>query len=149
MHAESNKRDYTIGGKIQCQEIEEHLQCNSISESTVQSSRERNVSLSMADTDSFLLRQCIRGERKIPWKICNHIKEIQKLVEIHGVTIKHYCLKEAKKPPDKWSALSHGLDEDHVYNSFSEMRQEVRGLINMDKWDLPSFKSRRTKYNII
>lgn len=68
-----------------------------------------------------------------PWKLDSYIKEIRSLVEVHGFNINH-CFREANKPADKLAALSHSYDDSQVFNSLSHLLQQVKGLINMDKW---------------
>ncbi|WMV18303.1 hypothetical protein MTR67_011688 [Solanum verrucosum] len=72
------------------------------------------------------------------------IQEIMKIVEDHGYHISH-CFREANKPADKLASLSHGAEEIHVFNSFSSLPKQVRGLINMDRWEFPSFRMKPVK----
>ncbi|KAG5568381.1 hypothetical protein H5410_064601, partial [Solanum commersonii] len=66
-----------------------------------------------------------------PWRIKDMIQETMKIVEDHGYHISH-CFREANKPADKLASLSHGVEEIHVFNSFSSLPKQVKGLINMD-----------------
>ncbi|KAG5594238.1 hypothetical protein H5410_035470 [Solanum commersonii] len=55
----------------------------------------------MALNDSMLLTRCIKREWDPPWKI-----NARKLIEEHGYHISH-CFREANKPAEKISNLSH------------------------------------------
>lgn len=59
------------------------------------------------------------------------------------VVIKIY--KEVNKPADKLAAMSHNLDRIHVCNSFSELPRQVKGLVNIDRWNLPPYRNKQTK----
>ncbi|OIT38479.1 hypothetical protein A4A49_61806, partial [Nicotiana attenuata] len=95
--------------------------------------------VSHGGTDSLLISKCIKSEWKVPWKITNIISKIQELlVEEHGFEINH-CLRESNRPGDKLPNLSHSLDKIHVFNFFPGLPNRVKGLVNMDRWNLPSF----------
>ncbi|XP_075099097.1 uncharacterized protein LOC142175982 [Nicotiana tabacum] len=100
--------------------------------------------LSLGETDSMLLTKCIRREWKVPWKIESIITEIQDIVEEHGFVINH-CFREANKPADKLASLSHISNIIHVFNSFVDFPNQVKGLVNMDRWDIPSFRIKIAK----
>ncbi|XP_070052273.1 uncharacterized protein [Nicotiana tomentosiformis] len=68
-------------------------------------------------------------EWKSPWKIEKYVREIQKLVEEHGFTIFH-CYREANKPADKLAAISHFRKGTHIFNSFFDLPNQVKGLVN-------------------
>ncbi|XP_059306503.1 uncharacterized protein LOC132057945 [Lycium ferocissimum] len=96
------------------------------------------------ETDSLLLTKCINREWKPPWNIANYIESIQKPVEENEFIITH-CYREANKPADKLAAISHASDVIQIFNSFSEISTSVRGLINMDRWNPPSFRIKEIK----
>jgi len=91
------------------------------------------------EMDSLLLVKCINGEWKMPWRLDKSIQEAQQIVESHGFITSH-CFREAKKPTDILASMSYSVDAIHDFNSFSDLPREVRGLINTDKWELPSFR---------
>lgn len=72
------------------------------------------------------------------------IQEIRKVVEEHGYHISH-CFREANKPADKLASLSRGTEGIHVLNSFSALPKQVRGVTNIDRWELPSFRKKPVK----
>ncbi|XP_019264449.1 PREDICTED: uncharacterized protein LOC109242076 [Nicotiana attenuata] len=100
--------------------------------------------LVLGETDSMLITRCIRREQKVPWRIKSIITEIQDIVEEHGFVIIH-CFREANRPADKLASLSHSSDMIHVFNSFADLPNQVKGLVNMDRWDLPSFRIKTAK----
>ncbi|KAH0690823.1 hypothetical protein KY289_018181 [Solanum tuberosum] len=52
---------------------------------------------------------------------------------------------EANKPADALASLSHKIEEIKVFTLFSNLPSNIRGLINMDKWSLPSFRQIKIK----
>jgi len=94
----------------------------------------------LGETNSLLLTKCINKEWKIPWRILNFIEEIQNLVEEHGFEINH-SYRETNQPADRLANLGHTIAGTQVFNSFVELPKHIRGLINMDRWNLPSFES--------
>ncbi|WMV42135.1 hypothetical protein MTR67_035520 [Solanum verrucosum] len=59
-----------------------------------------------------------------------------------------YRLKwEADKLADILASRSYSADAIHEFNSFSDLPREVRGSINTDKWELPSFKMQQSLSN--
>lgn len=99
----------------------------------------------LGETHSLLLAKCINREWKIPWRILNFIEEIQNLVEEHGFEINH-SYRETNQPADRLANLGHTIAGTQVFNSFVELPKHIRGLINMDRWNLPSFRVKHTKY---
>ncbi|KAH0769685.1 hypothetical protein KY290_013666 [Solanum tuberosum] len=90
------------------------------------------------ETDSLLLVKCINGEWRTPWRLDKLIQEAHQIVESHGFIISH-CFREASKPADILASRSYSVDAIHEFNSFSDLSREVRGLINTNRWELPSF----------
>ncbi|WMV20142.1 hypothetical protein MTR67_013527, partial [Solanum verrucosum] len=91
------------------------------------------------ETDSLLLVKCINGVWRTPWRLDKLIQEAHQIVESHGFIISH-CFREANKPTDILASRSYSVDAIHEFNSFSDLPREVRGLINTDRWELPSFR---------
>ncbi|XP_060210896.1 uncharacterized protein LOC132637896 [Lycium barbarum] len=102
------------------------------------------INLVWGENDSLLLVKCIKREWKSLWKIAKEIQQIQNLVEENGFNISH-CFREANKPADKLASFSHSTNGIQVFNSFSVVPRSVRELINLDKWNLPSFRIRPVK----
>lgn len=108
----------------------------------------KNLMMTQVETDLLLLTKCIIGEWKIPWNINSYIKETQSLIEVHGFTISH-CYRETNKLEDKLASLSHRFNGNQVSNYRFEILDLVKGLINMDKWNYPSFMKKNTKHSLI
>ncbi|KAK4360407.1 hypothetical protein RND71_019359 [Anisodus tanguticus] len=77
-------------------------------------------------------------ELKICWRIFSLIEKIQRTSEEHGFQINHY-LREANPPANRLANLSHIIEEILVFNSFADLAKNIKRLINMDRWNLPSF----------
>ncbi|KAH0633460.1 hypothetical protein KY284_036246 [Solanum tuberosum] len=101
-------------------------------------------SVIIGETDSLLITKCVRREWKVPWRILHIINEIQELVEKNGFEIKH-CFREANRPVDKLASMSHNFESIHVFYSHTELPNQVKGLVNMDKWDIHSFRIKMNK----
>jgi len=104
----------------------------------------KGIEMAIGETDSLLLSKTVKREWKPLWKISNQVQEIQKMIEDHKFSIVH-CFREANKPADALASLSHKIEEIKVFTLFSNLLSNIRGLINMDKWSLPSFKQIKIK----
>ncbi|WMV35109.1 hypothetical protein MTR67_028494, partial [Solanum verrucosum] len=94
------------------------------------------------ETNSLLLVKCINGEWRTPWRLDKLIQEAQQIVESHGFII---CFRKANKSVDILAFKSYSVDAIHDFNSFSDLSREVRGLINTNRWELPSFRMQQVK----
>ncbi|KAG5584984.1 hypothetical protein H5410_045418 [Solanum commersonii] len=79
---------------------------------------------------------------KVPWIIINIINKIQELVEEHGCEIDH-CFREANKLVDNLASMTHNFESIHVFNSHNDVLNQVKGLVNMDKWNMHSFRIKK------
>lgn len=100
------------------------------------------------ETDYLLLTNCIKKVWKTPWKIASIVEDIQELVEDSESHITH-CFREANKPADKLASLSHRSSEIQIFNSFSVLPVEVKGLTNVDRWGIPSLRTKDVPDNHI
>lgn len=96
------------------------------------------------ETDYMLIVKRIKEEGNTPWRISHQVKEIQRLVANHGFTIRH-CYREANKPADKLATISHVYNEDQEFTSYVSLPSQVKGLVNMDGWNILSFRIKPTK----
>lgn len=60
--------------------------------------------------------------------------------EDHNFNINHYF-----RPADRLVTLSHRIDGIRSFNIFSDLPKYIKGLVNMDKWNLSSFRTEPTK----
>ncbi|XP_060202495.1 uncharacterized protein LOC132630930 [Lycium barbarum] len=93
------------------------------------------------EVDSLLLVRAIQGKTKVPWNIPQIVKWIQGLLELHQIQIRH-CFREANQAADKLAQISHSHIHAIVYNEYQALPRQVRGIINMDRWGLPSIRAR-------
>uniref|UniRef100_M1BVH0 RNase H family protein n=2 Tax=Solanum tuberosum TaxID=4113 RepID=M1BVH0_SOLTU len=105
---------------------------------------QRGVNMIIGETDSILLAKAITKSWSIPWRMYIPVKKIQKIVEEHGFTINH-CLREANQPANKLASISLSTDVNQVFNSYTNLPSLVKGLVNLDRMNLPTFRSKRTK----
>jgi len=81
---------------------------------------------------------------KPPWKILKQIELIQKMTEDHNFNINHY-FREANMPANSLATLSHTIDGIRGFNIFYDLPKHMKGLVNMDKWNFPSLRTKPTK----
>ncbi|XP_059287186.1 uncharacterized protein LOC132040553 [Lycium ferocissimum] len=98
----------------------------------------------VGETDSLLIANCINKQWKITWMISDLIENIQTIVEDKEFLITH-CYREANKPADKLASLRHESDLIQIFNSHPEIPTSVKGLINMDRWNIPTFRIKNVK----
>ncbi|KAH0698876.1 hypothetical protein KY284_013091 [Solanum tuberosum] len=71
------------------------------------------------------------------------------MIEDHDFNINH-CFREASRPADSLAMLRHKFVGVKTFNLLCELPSNIRGLVHMDKWSLPTFRSESTKLaNII
>lgn len=74
------------------------------------------------------------------------MSEIKQLVDAIGLFIGH-CFREANEVADRMAYLSHPLEETHIYNYLQTMPRQVKGLLNVDRWQFPSFQIKKRRSN--
>ncbi|XP_060170788.1 uncharacterized protein LOC132601740 [Lycium barbarum] len=109
---------------------------------------EQGMSFIMGETDSLLIQKCTQGDWTVPWRISETISKIQTLIQGRGITIQH-CFREANQVADKLASLSHHLQETHIYTSFDIMPRQIKGLLNVDRWQLPTFRARGKRPGVL
>ncbi|XP_060201911.1 uncharacterized protein LOC132630347 [Lycium barbarum] len=109
---------------------------------------ENGHNMIVTETDSLLLKNCISENWSMPWNIRETIKDIKLFIHGNNVIIEH-CFREANKATDKLASLSHCTDTVKVINNTSSLPRHVKGLLNMDRWQFPSFRVRRRKLGVI
>ncbi|XP_060195447.1 uncharacterized protein LOC132624733 [Lycium barbarum] len=96
----------------------------------------------VGETDSLLLQNSIRGTWEIPWKIKDTVDKIRILVNSHDISTRH-CYREANKVADRLAAQSHSQDGLCIFNTFASLPEQIRGLLNTDRWNLPSIRVKK------
>ncbi|KAH0730874.1 hypothetical protein KY289_002062 [Solanum tuberosum] len=102
----------------------------------------------IGETDSLLLQNCIQGNWQSPWKIEDTISKIKFLLDTHHIHTTHY-MREANKVADKLASLSHKSENNCIYTNYSSLPRQIIGLLNIDKWQIPSFRVRRRNHGAI
>uniref|UniRef100_M1D3M3 RNase H family protein n=1 Tax=Solanum tuberosum TaxID=4113 RepID=M1D3M3_SOLTU len=100
------------------------------------------------ETDSLLLQNCIQNFWSSPWRIIETVEEIRKLVCRYDIQINH-CFKEANKVADKLASMSHSINSVKIYTDHNSLPRKVKGLFNLDRWQFPSFRTKRKKPSLI
>lgn len=98
----------------------------------------------IAETDSALLIACVKEEGEITWRIMQAVSQIKQLMKIKEIVPKH-CYREANGVADKLSTMSHIHRRNIIFNQFSDLPRQVRGLLKLDKWEVTSFRIHQLK----
>ncbi|XP_075084722.1 uncharacterized protein LOC142167977 [Nicotiana tabacum] len=100
--------------------------------------------LVIGETESMLLQNCINNTVSIPWILEETVKNIKKIMEDHGVQTRQ-CFTQANQVADRLASLSHTTYEVHIYTHFNSLPRDIRGFLNTDRWQLPSFRVKKRK----
>lgn len=76
------------------------------------------------------------------------MEEIRSLIQRHDVIINH-CFREANHVADKLASMSHFVEEVKVFTQPSTILRQIIGLLNIDKWQFPSFRVKQRKPSMI
>ncbi|WMV30274.1 hypothetical protein MTR67_023659 [Solanum verrucosum] len=106
------------------------------------------VSSIIVEVVSLLVLNCTIDVWEILWRIEDTVKEIKNLVGIHDIPIQH-CFREANKVANKLASLSHSLTHVQVYSHFNTIPRIVKGILNIDRWECPSFRVIKRKANTL
>ncbi|XP_075101931.1 uncharacterized protein LOC142177353 [Nicotiana tabacum] len=109
---------------------------------------QQGYGLIIGETDSLLLHNCIQGIWSKPWRINSVVMEVKMLVEQKGLIIRH-CFREANQVVDKMASLSHQLEEVYIFTYFDTLPRQVKGLLNVDRWQIPAFRVKKRRPSTI
>lgn len=88
-----------------------------------------------AESDSKLLVECVNGRYATPWRISKEVEELKEVMVHSKLTVKH-CYRESNQVADKLASLSHILTHAQVFHDFADLPPQVRGLMNMNRWNM-------------
>lgn len=94
----------------------------------------------LAESDSKLLVECVNDLSSTPWRIQKEVKELKESMIDTGFILKH-CYRETNKVADKLASLSHVDPQCKLYEVFADLPSEVKGLMTIDKWNMPAFRT--------
>ncbi|KAH0671069.1 hypothetical protein KY289_025562 [Solanum tuberosum] len=100
------------------------------------------------ETDSLLLLNSILNLWSTPWRMRETVEEIRELILIHNNQINH-CYREANRVTDKLASYSHLTNTTIVITDTFGLPAHVKGLLNLDKWQFPSFRVKKRKPSLI
>ncbi|WMV39129.1 hypothetical protein MTR67_032514 [Solanum verrucosum] len=100
------------------------------------------------ETDSLLLLNSILNLWSTPWRMRKTVEEIRELILRHNIQINH-CYREANRVADKLVSYSHLTNTTIVITDTSSLPAHVKGLLNLDKWQFPSFRIKKRKPSLI
>ncbi|XP_060190667.1 uncharacterized protein LOC132619937 [Lycium barbarum] len=83
----------------------------------------------------------IQGKCKTPWNIEKMVCWIQMTQYQYQFQIRHF-FREANQVADKLAQISHSHIDVVTYTSFQDLPKAIRGVLNLDRWGLPSIRSR-------
>ncbi|KAG5617264.1 hypothetical protein H5410_017088 [Solanum commersonii] len=90
----------------------------------------------------------LQGNWQSPWKIEDTISKIKFLLDTHHIHTTH-CMREANKVADKLASLNHKSGNNCIYTTYSSLPRQIIGLVNIDRWQIPSFKVRKRNHGAI
>ncbi|KAG5592297.1 hypothetical protein H5410_042811 [Solanum commersonii] len=67
-------------------------------------------------------------------------------METNGFILSH-CYREVNKVVDLLASLSYDNPNNMVYDAFGELPTRVKGLMNMDRWEMTNFRTMKKKRN--
>ncbi|OIT00190.1 PREDICTED: uncharacterized protein LOC109228743 [Nicotiana attenuata] len=105
---------------------------------------QKGTPLIIGETYSILIHSCISGTWATLWRISDKINELKMLEDSHDI-VTHHCFREANKVADKLAALCHINEEACIYTNFNSLPRQVKGLLNADRWHMPTFRVKRRK----
>ncbi|XP_019248602.1 PREDICTED: uncharacterized protein LOC109227864 [Nicotiana attenuata] len=96
------------------------------------------------ETDSQILTSCMNRKTTTPWRMIQAVDTIKQVIDEKGFVVQH-CFREENKVADKLAALGHTHKRRLVYTNYERLPRVVRGLIQLDKWEMASFRIRPLK----
>ncbi|XP_071914144.1 uncharacterized protein [Coffea arabica] len=92
------------------------------------------------EADSLTLVQIVQGTSACPWRLQRDMDELM-IFKQSFQSITH-CYREANTPADHLANFGADACAGHVFNTFSDLPQLVRGAIRLDRLGLPTFRTR-------
>ncbi|WMV31014.1 hypothetical protein MTR67_024399 [Solanum verrucosum] len=109
--------------------------------------KEQGYANILLETDSLSLKNMIRGEWKIPWKIIERVEEIHEMMEISNTQIRH-IYREANQLADFITNTTIDQEGKLQYHGFYQLPSKARGILNMDKQQIAAIRIRTRRINI-
>lgn len=98
----------------------------------------------LAESDSKLLVDCVNDITFTPWRIHDEVHELKGHMETTGFILSH-CYREANKVADLLASLGYDNTNDVVYETFAYLPTRVKGLMNLDRWEMTNFRTMKKK----
>ncbi|KAK6781530.1 hypothetical protein RDI58_019326 [Solanum bulbocastanum] len=98
----------------------------------------------IVEIDSLILLNSILNLWSTPWRIRETVDEIKELILKHNIQINH-CYREANRVADKLASYSHLTNTSIILTDTSGLSAHVKGLLNLDKWQFPSFRIKKKR----
>lgn len=98
----------------------------------------------IAEADSKLVTSCVNEGETTPWRIIQIVEEIKGIFIEGNITLQH-CYREANKIADKLATMSHTHRQKLIFTRYEDLPKQVKGLMQLDKWELASFRVSQMK----
>ncbi|XP_070036619.1 uncharacterized protein [Nicotiana tomentosiformis] len=98
----------------------------------------------IANSDSKLLVDCVNGYSGTPWRILKEVEKLKVHKEQAGFLLDH-CFREINQVADKLPSMSYTFSQSHIFQNFAELPRQVKGLMAVDRWNLPTFRTSNKK----
>lgn len=99
------------------------------------------------ETDTLSITNIIRGNWKVPWQQAEEILEIIELISSTQAKIQH-VFREANKLADKLANEAFEQTNAIQIHVFQQLSVECRGIVNMDKAEIPSLRIKTRKITV-
>lgn len=105
-----------------------------------------NIHQLKLETDSLSLKNMISRDWKIPWELAERLEEIQKIINLMNVQVKH-IFREANQLADFNANTTTDKEDKQQYEHYSQLPSMGRRLVNIDKQQIPSIRVKTNKIN--
>lgn len=92
-------------------------------------------------TDSLALMKMVKGEWESPWNTIMIIKRIRELIRGGAIQVQH-TYREENALADFSANFRFSFAGTHTYRSFTELPRKAKGILIMDKQQIPQLRIR-------
>lgn len=100
----------------------------------------------ISEVDSMIINNILINKVTSNRKLKRIIQDIVALISNASVKF-HHCYREANTVADYLAKMAATTGRETFFSSYQDPPQEVRGLIQLDKWKFPSMRRRYDKCN--
>lgn len=98
------------------------------------------------ELDSLVIANMVNNRGSNNLKLKQIIDRIVKLKYLHGVQVSH-CYREGNQVADFLAKLASTSSQNSMFHSFIQLPREAKGLVQLDKRQMPSIRTKSDKAN--